>query len=294
MKSNFVSVIVPVYNGLHFIQAALNSVLNQTFTNWECIVVDDGSFDGSYEKALRFQSEFPDRFRVLRQKNSGQARARNFGVDNASGEFIAFLDCDDVWHEEKLAIQVKALSGNDDLLLSLTSYSITQRRRPRRVIRIRSIESLTRDWSRCRGYGGGLESVGLVKAGLVKDLRFDEDLSTSSGLDLFLRIKDLGGIHLSKKVLMEYRKYPGQWHGNFSELKRNVYQIYKKHFSNEFNLYVADFERYERLVNLKSGLSAANLPLVRSSFQIEDTPYLAMRFYKYLYSVFAGLSRRGL
>lgn len=292
MFSKLVSVIVPVYNGAHFIETALNSLLNQTYDNWECLVVDDGSMDESYEKALGFQNNFPHKFRVLRQQNSGQARARNVGIANASGEFIAFLDCDDVWHKEKLAIQVEILSTDVDLILSLTSYAIIQHKRPRRVVRLKSIKSLLRDWTRFRGYGGGLESVGLVKANSIRALQFDENLSTSSGLDLFLRIRNLGGIHLSERVLMEYRKYPGQWHGNFFELKQNIYLLYRKHFSQEFDLYIKDFERYERLVNLKSGLSTANLTLIRSAFRLTDSPYLLTRLYKYLYSVFAGLSTR--
>ena len=134
-----------------------------------------------------------------------------------------------------------------------------------------------------------MESVGLAKADLVKLIEFDETLSTSSGLDMFLRIRSFGKVHLSHKVLMDYRKYPGQWHGDFSELKRNTLSIYRKHFPLEFESYLRDFNRYERLVNIKSSLKEFDLPLLAGSFQIEDLTFLIRRLRKYLNSLLLGL-----
>jgi len=292
MPSNLVSIVVPVYNGERFLAEALNSVLNQTYQNWECIIVDDGSSDQSLEIAMEFSKRFPGKFRVLSQANSGQSSARNSGIAEALGEFIAFLDCDDVWHTDKLATQLDAFSLHDNLALSMTSYAIVQHNRPRRVVLLKNLKSLERDWTRFKGYGGGLESVGMIKVGVIEKLNFDESLSTSSGLDLFLRITKIGEIHLTRKVLMEYRKYPGQWHGDFSELRKNVDTIYQKHFPQEMSSYLRDFERYERLVNLKSGISSFNFSLCAKVFHITDFPYIAMRFVKYLKSICAGLTVR--
>jgi len=293
MPSNLVSVVVPVYNGERFLAEALNSVLNQTYQNWECIIVDDGSLDQSLEIAMEFSNRVPEKFRVLSQENSGQASARNSGIAEALGEFIAFLDCDDVWHRDKLATQIDAFSLHNGLALSMTSYAIVQRSRPRRVVLLKNLKSLERDWTRFKGYGGGLESVGMIKVGVIEKLNFDESLSTSSGLDLFLRITKIGEIHLTRKVLMEYRKYPGQWHSDFSELRKNVATIYQKHFPQELGSYLRDFERYERLVNLKSGIKSFNLSLCVRALRITDISYIVMRFLKYLKSVFVGLTARG-
>jgi glycosyltransferase involved in cell wall biosynthesis len=289
MQSSLVSVVVPVYNGGKFLAEALASILNQTYTNWECIVVDDGSLDDSFEIALSFAQRYPGKFRAFTQTNSGQAKTRNLGIENALGDFIAFLDCDDTWHRNKLEVQIKNMKSGGDFVLSLTSYSITQRKRPRRVVILKDVSALENDWTKFLGYGGGLESVGLAKADLVKLLKFDESLSTSSGLDLFLRMKSFGKVHLSPRVLMDYRKYPGQWHGDFSELKRNALSIYCKHFPLEFESYLRDFNRYERMVNVKSSLKGFDFRFLARSFQIEDLPFLIRRFYKYLNSLLFGL-----
>ena len=102
MKPRF-SVIVPLYNKAHFVRRALDSIISQTYTDWECIVVDDGSTDNS---AAICEEYLKDKFetinlkleiRILRQPNSGVAKARNVGVENSHGEYLCFLDADDWW-----------------------------------------------------------------------------------------------------------------------------------------------------------------------------------------------------
>ena len=90
-----ISVVVPAFNAARFIDACLDSVAAQTFADWECIVVDDGSQDGSAERA---EARRDDRFRVLRQTNAGVATARNRGLHAARGGAVLFLDADDLLH----------------------------------------------------------------------------------------------------------------------------------------------------------------------------------------------------
>lgn len=106
-----VSVILPVYNGARHLADALDSVLSQTVRALEVIVVDDGSTDESREIAVRFSS----RVHYYRQPNQGTASARNWGVRLAAGDHLAFLDQDDLWLPDKLAIQTEAL-GSDGRL----------------------------------------------------------------------------------------------------------------------------------------------------------------------------------
>lgn len=113
MKSGpLVSVVIPTYNRAHQTIAALESVLTQTYPCFEVIVVNDGSTDGSAEVIERFVNQKTnDRNRVLflTQRNQGASIARNTGIAVAQGEYIAFLDSDDIWAPEKLEWQLKAL-----------------------------------------------------------------------------------------------------------------------------------------------------------------------------------------
>jgi glycosyltransferase involved in cell wall biosynthesis len=107
-----VSVVVPVFNAAAYIAGALRSVFAQTFTDFEVIVVDDGSDD--HAALTRALAEFDGRIHYFRQPNSGPAKARNTGVAKATGELVAFLDADDEWLPEKLARQVKYFQDHPD------------------------------------------------------------------------------------------------------------------------------------------------------------------------------------
>lgn len=94
-----VSVIIPMYNSEKYIKNTINSVIEQTFNDWELIVVDDGSSDNSIEVAKSFNDE---RIRLIESLNGGASSARNIGIDNASGEYITFLDSDDLYDRNYL------------------------------------------------------------------------------------------------------------------------------------------------------------------------------------------------
>ncbi|MDQ2998823.1 MAG: glycosyltransferase family 2 protein, partial [Chloroflexota bacterium] len=92
-----VSIIIPCYNYARFLPDAVASVLAQTFTSWELIVVDDGSTDATLTTARQLMTQYPDRrIRVFRQPNSGPAAARNTGAEHAIGTYLLFLDADDM------------------------------------------------------------------------------------------------------------------------------------------------------------------------------------------------------
>ncbi len=108
-----VSVVIPTYNREDFISDTINSVLNQTYKDFEIIVVDDGSTDNTKQILERFGSKI----KLIEQENSERAISRNNGVKNSSGEYIAFLDSDDVWILDKLENQVNLLDSNLDAIL---------------------------------------------------------------------------------------------------------------------------------------------------------------------------------
>ena len=108
-SATLVSVIIPAYNAEAFIEATLASVLTQTYTNIEVLVVDDGSRDRTAE-IVQAVAEQDSRISLLRSSNQGVAAARNLAIDNSCGEYIAPLDADDIWYPQKLDKQVDCFS----------------------------------------------------------------------------------------------------------------------------------------------------------------------------------------
>jgi glycosyltransferase involved in cell wall biosynthesis len=115
-----VSVIIPCYNQAVFIPTAIASLQAQTFGEWECMVVDDGSTDNTAEVVSNIALKEP-RIRLLQKRNGGSASARDMGLEHAKGEFIQFLDADDTIEPEKLARQV-TLMEREGLDMSYTAF----------------------------------------------------------------------------------------------------------------------------------------------------------------------------
>lgn len=113
-----VSIIIPVYNHAHQIKKAIYSVLSQTFQDFELVVVNDGSID-NLEEVL---AEFTNIKVVWHEKNLGRAAARNSGILASSGQYVAFLDADDQWMPDKLAMQVRYLEENPEISICLTGF----------------------------------------------------------------------------------------------------------------------------------------------------------------------------
>jgi len=114
-RNSLVSIIIPAHNAVAYIHEALDSVLNQTYPDIEIIVVNDGSTDETESVVQEYVARFPNKVRLYSQKNKGQASARNVGIRNSYGAYIAFLDADDTWMSEKLEQQMRILkmSGAD-------------------------------------------------------------------------------------------------------------------------------------------------------------------------------------
>ncbi len=108
-KEMKISAIIPVYNGKKYLSEAILSVIQQTLSPMELILVDDGSTDGSIESIRDVTADFP--IRIIRQENAGQSAARNHGVREAVGDFIALLDQDDIWYPEHLEKLAKAFDA---------------------------------------------------------------------------------------------------------------------------------------------------------------------------------------
>lgn len=236
-----VSIIIPLYNKEDVIRQTLNSILLQSYKDWECLIIDDGSTDKSLEVVKDFVASHPGNWRVIPQLNQGQAIARNNGISNATGNLLAFLDADDLWPPDKLASQVAALQKSPDAVAVFSSYVIFGgAKKSIRVVRHSSAREMLKRWLDMSGFGGGLESVGLVKKSAVDTIGyFDTGLSTSSGIDFSLRLSKIGKILVLDDIGLFYRLSPGQWHSNVDELNRNTAIIREKYS----DLYQGDLVR---------------------------------------------------
>ena len=109
-----VSVIVPVYNVSDYVAKCLQSLLNQSYLNWEAIVIDDGSTDNSADICRNYANR-DERIHFFGKKNGGLSDARNFGLDKAKGKFVAFLDGDDAFHPSFLTLMVAGIGFNEKI-----------------------------------------------------------------------------------------------------------------------------------------------------------------------------------
>jgi glycosyltransferase involved in cell wall biosynthesis len=185
------SVIIPVYNRAKTVGPTLQSVRGQTFRDFECIVVDDGSADGEVLRAV-VEGLADPRFRYVRRDNGGESAARNTGIDEAKGEFIAFLDSDDRWLPEKLRIQSNQLTGSSKTVAYCQAY--VDRGVAKRWVRP------SRGLHQNENIGEYLfvanefvqSSTIALPSDLAKSVRWDSSLAKGQDLDFVLRLHQVG------------------------------------------------------------------------------------------------------
>ena len=121
MKEGLVSIVTPLYNSEKYIEETILSVLDQTYNNWEMLIIDDCSTDNGPNIVKKY-TEQDERIKYLKlEENSGAAVSRNKAIELAEGEYVAFLDSDDLWKKEKLEKQIKFMKENN-YAISFTEY----------------------------------------------------------------------------------------------------------------------------------------------------------------------------
>ena len=199
--SHLVSVVIPVYNAKDFINETINSVLNQTYTDFEIIIVNDGSTDGTTNELEKIEDT---RIRIVHQKNTGHSCARNRGIKESKGKYIAFLDADDLWEMEKLNSQVKFLESNTEYVCVYTKGSlIDQRKKFIRNISFEGYSGKILDKLLLNALALHCSSLLLYKSIFEEIGVFDDKLKAYEDWDLFLRIsqKHLIG-YINKSLFM--------------------------------------------------------------------------------------------
>ena len=168
-----ISVIIPVYNSEKTVAETLESVLAQTYRDLEVIVVDDGSTDKSIEICRGFNDE---RIRIVHQKNRGLAGARNTGIRHAQGEFLGFVDSDDVWLPEKLEKHFQHLQSSPNVGVSFSrSQFIDDQSKPLEIYQMPKLTNITPEYLFCRNPISNGSSVVILKD-VFKDIKFQENL----------------------------------------------------------------------------------------------------------------------
>jgi len=223
MSSPSISIIIPLFNGEKYVIESLQSIVDQTYRDWECLIINDGSQDNSLNLVETFvsSSTFPEKFHIITTPNNGVSKARNLGLTKALGKFIAFLDCDDFWESNKLETQIEFLRNNPSYVGCVTSFFIVKRNRAgkfikKRLIIHRNIQNLTNGWKSLTGNGALISSSLLMRN--LPEIRFNENLSTLADLEFFLRLSINKKIHLERRPLANYRLHASQMHSSSHKL----------------------------------------------------------------------------
>ena len=115
MKSNLVSILIPVYNGEEYLEETVSSILNQSYKEFELIIINDGSSDNTKVICDNLE-KFDKRIRIIHKENTGVSHTRNVALDNARGKYIAFIDSDDSVHKDYLKILVNSMENSNGQL----------------------------------------------------------------------------------------------------------------------------------------------------------------------------------
>lgn len=212
-----VSIVIPTHNCLEYLPTAVKSIFDQRIHNIEVLIIDDNSDDGTWEWLQKQKEEYPQ-IRPYRLKGVGSARARNFALKRVKADYIAFLDADDYWHDNKLIKQYHFHHDNPDVVLSFTNYHhITPENTDLgncfefwpRFKKLMSEDSefhhLNSPTERIYSENVIGTSCVMIQTSAYKQLGgFDNKLTSAEDWDLWLRLSKFGKVGYSNEVLMEY------------------------------------------------------------------------------------------
>jgi glycosyltransferase involved in cell wall biosynthesis len=241
-----VSVIIPAYNAMNYLPQTVESVLKQTFTDFELIIVNDGSSDGIEQWVDTITD---NRIRLISQKNQGTATARNTGIAHAKGAYIAFLDSDDLWEVSNLEKQVYCLNNNPDVGLV--------------YVWVKSIDAEGNDLAQI--YGNDAEGdvwekllqENIIRTGSAAMVRsdcfeksgvFDQNLKFAEDWEMWIRIARNYSFAVIKEPLVDYRFHANNKSKNHIKGIDNFRLIIEKSFQSvPFELLYLRNKSYSRI-----------------------------------------------
>lgn len=279
-----VSVVIATYNYGSFLAAAIDSVLRQTYPHFEIIVVNDGSTDNT-DEVIKVYLNHPQ-LRYYKKKNEGQTKTKNFGIREAKGEYVAFLDADDFWEADKLTKQVELFNQNP--LVGVVFSHI-------RLVGSNGEEIPSEKPKRYRGkvtpYLYGYNFICFSSSMVRKELfdkhgMFDESIKMGIDYDLWLRLSLVTEFDYVPEVLMASRIGHGQMSDNFEGRQywaRLIEEKFQKKFPGavteqmikdcEFATVYTHFKRFEKTNRIRALGAVFHLFLLRPW---SKTPYRSL------------------
>lgn len=229
--TNLISIIMPVYNGEQYIGDAIRSVIYQEYTNWELIIVNDGSTDNTQKRIQEFADS---RLRVIEQPNRGVSAARNTGIRAMTGKYLCFLDSDDEWPSNSLLSRIKIFENNLDTKFVDGKVEIYDS----------ALRSLLGDWQpsfRGMPFHHLVRLNGKCFFGPTWMIRldgdrpeFDEQLSHGEDLLFYISIATRGRYDYTDELILKYRKGQASAMTNFDGLAHGYTYLCSK-ISTQYN-----------------------------------------------------------
>lgn len=228
-KQTLVSVVMPAFNSEATIGESIKSVLKQSFQGWELIVVDDGSTDGTAEVVNSFSDE---RIQLIIQVNSGVSSARNAAITRSSGQYIAFLDSDDIWHPEKLRKQLDFFKKHPEIGLLYTDKMCFYESLDNAFFCEYKIDvGIDDDYQRLLTHDYISTLTVMTRKDVLEHVGvFKSDLRCAEDWDLWIRIAKNFSVSVIREPLAYYREHPGgisknvadQLKGEWAVIESNV------------------------------------------------------------------------
>jgi len=225
------SVVMPVYNGEKYLEEAINSVLGQTFIDYELLIIDDGSTDSSIKIIKSIKDS---RIRLIKnEKNQGIAFTRNVGLREAKGEFLAWMDCDDLIEPNRLEIQIKYLRGNLEIGICGTALKRFGEGKPRVSILFYDSEMIK---TALLFYTSIRPATAMYRMNMIREakLKYDPRLAVAEDYDFFFEASFHFPIKNIEQVLYFYRASETSIMKIYSERQQQLFDfhkiIYKKAF----------------------------------------------------------------
>ena len=222
-----ISIIIPYYKKKEFISRCLRSIYNQSYSNYEIILIYDDEDMKDYQHIVSFKKIYRKLIIIKNTKRRGAGQARNIGIEFAKGNYIAFLDSDDVWHKDKLKIQITLMKKNN-WEISHTSYKIIDRNNI--IINTRRARNLSFN-NLIKSCDVGLSSVVMKKSLFDNKIKFP-NLKTKEDYVLWLKIAKKGVIIQGiSKALMKWQKSNNSLSSNTWRKLFDGYLVYKTYMN---------------------------------------------------------------